>query len=194
MGDRHTCWPRLGHLLLAGYGTIILQVLRGGNWLMLVAEAGQLALYGMNQTGIALSVNSLHKPSTPRSSAFRRFVRRNSGAGPCLCGRRQQDLRGRSHALLYYAAALSGNVPWALENWREAIGPLSGKRPHCPLQPPETPQNTPIGWTPWKRHLYRDRRILKHLTPKVGQITREDVITAPRITFRLPLLPSAPRR
>ena len=60
-----------GHTLLAQnwdtyswqeYGTIILQVLRDdGPDLMLVTEAGQLARYGMNQAGIALGVNSLHK-------------------------------------------------------------------------------------------------------------------------------------
>ena len=60
-----------GHTILAQnwdtytwqeYGTVILQVMKDdGADMMIVTEAGQLARYGMNQAGLALGVNSLHK-------------------------------------------------------------------------------------------------------------------------------------
>ena len=186
-----------GHTLLAQnrdtyswqeYGTIILQVLRDdGPDLMLVTEAGQLARYGMNQAGIALGVNSLHKTFNTKVFGIPSvFVRRKFLEQDRYVDAVNKIFGAESMLPMYYAAAYAGGDAMGFEKLARGhlvLYPENGLIAHSIhlKHPKYAYQVDALGGT-----LYRDRRILKHLTPKVGQITREDVITAFQDHFGYP--------
>ena len=115
-----------GHTLLAQnwdtyswqeYGTIILQVLRDdGPDLMLVTEAGQLARYGMNQAGIALGVNSLHKTFNTKVFGIPSvFVRRKFLEQDRYVDAVNKIFGAESMLPMYYAAAYAGGDAMGFE-------------------------------------------------------------------------------
>lgn len=170
------------------YGTIILQVLRDdGPDLMIVTEAGQLARYGLNQAGIALGVNSLHKTynsevyGVPSVFTRRKFLEQDRYVDAV-----NQIFGAGSMLPMYYVAAYGGGDAMGFEKLKEGqlvLYPEDGLIAHSNhiRHPKYGYQVDALGGT-----LYRDRRILKHLKPKVGSITKEDIKEAFKDHFGYP--------
>ncbi len=170
------------------YGTIILQVLReDGPDLMIVTEAGQLARYGMNQAGLALGVNSLHKMYNTRVYGVPSvFIRRRFLEQDRYVDAVNQIFGADSMLPMYYVAAYAGGDAMGFEKLEQGqlvLYPEDGMIAHSNhiRHPGYGYQVDALGGT-----LYRDRRILKHLKPKAGAITREDIKEAFRDHFGYP--------
>lgn len=186
-----------GHTILAQnwdtytwqeYGTVILQILRDdGPDLMIVTEAGQLARYGMNQAGIALGVNSLQK--TYNTEVFgipSVFIRRKFLEQDCYVDAVNQIFGAESMLPMYYVAAYCGGDAMGFEKLKDGqlvLYPENGLIAHSNhiRHPHYAYQVDALGGT-----LYRDRRILKHLQPKAGAVTMEDIKDAFKDHFGYP--------
>lgn len=186
-----------GHTILAQnwdtytwqeYGTVILQVMKDdGADMMIVTEAGQLARYGMNQAGLALGVNSLHKTwNTKVFGVPSVFVRRKFLEQDRYVDAVNKIFGAESMLPMYYAAACGAGDAMGfekLERGQLVLYPENGLISHSNhiKHPKYGYQVDALGGT-----LYRDRRILRHLAPKVGSITREDIIEAFKDHFGFP--------
>lgn len=186
-----------GHTILAQnwdtytwqeYGTVILQVMKDdGADMMIVTEAGQLARYGMNQAGLALGVNSLHKTwNTKVFGVPSVFVRRKFLEQDRYVDAVNKIFGAESMLPMYYAAAYGAGDAMGfekLERGQLVLYPENGLISHSNhiKHPKYGYQVDALGGT-----LYRDRRILRHLAPKVGSITREDIIEAFKDHFGFP--------
>ena len=186
-----------GHTILAQnwdtytwqeYGTVILQVMKDdGADMMIVTEAGQLARYGMNQAGLALGVNSLHKTwNTKVFGVPSVFVRRKFLEQDRYVDAVNKIFGAESMLPMYYAAACGAGDAMGfekLERGQLVLYPENGLISHSNhiKHPKYGYQVDALGGT-----LYRDRRILRHLAPKVGAITREDIIEAFKDHFGFP--------
>ena len=162
-----------GHTILAQnwdtytwqeYGTVILQVMKDdGADMMIVTEAGQLARYGMNQAGLALGVNSLHKTwNTKVFGVPSVFVRRKFLEQDRYVDAVNKIFGAESMLPMYYAAACGAG---------DAMGFEKLERGQLVLYP----ENGLIS--------HSNQR---HLAPKVGAITREDIIEAFKDHFGFP--------
>ena len=170
------------------YGTVILQVMKDdGADMMIVTEAGQLARYGMNQAGLALGVNSLHKTwNTKVFGVPSVFVRRKFLEQDRYVDAVNKIFGAESMLPMYYAAACGAGDAMGfekLERGQLVLYPENGLISHSNhiKHPKYGYQVDALGGT-----LYRDRRILRHLAPKVGSITREDIIEAFKDHFGFP--------
>lgn len=170
------------------YGTIILQVLKeDGADMMIVTEAGQLARYGLNQAGLALGVNSLHKTyNTKVFGVPSVFIRRKFLEQDRYVDAVNKIFGADSMLPMYYVAAYAGGDAMGFEKVEQGqmvLYPENGLIAHSNhlKHPKQGYQVDSLGGT-----LYRDRRILKHLLPKVGSITRQDIITAFQDHFGFP--------
>ena len=170
------------------YGTIVLQVLKeDGADMMIVTEAGQLARYGMNQAGLALGVNSLHKTyNTKVFGVPSVFVRRKFLEQDRYVDAVNKIFGADAMLPMYYVAAYAGGDAMGFEKLEQGqlvLYPENGLIAHSNhlKHPKYAYQVDSLGGT-----LYRDRRILKHLAPKVGSITRADIITAFQDHFGFP--------
>ena len=189
MGDGHTVLAQNWDTYTwQEYGTIILQVLKDdGADMMIVTEAGQLARYGMNQAGIALGVNSLHKTyNTKVFGVPSVFVRRKFLEQDRYVDAVNKIFAAESMLPMYYAAAYAGGDAMGfekLERGHLVLYPENGLIAHSNhlKHPKYAYQVDSLGGT-----LYRDRRILHHLEPKVGSITRADIIEAFKDHFGFP--------
>ena len=186
-----------GHTILAQnwdtytwqeYGTVILQVMKDdGADMMIVTEAGQLARYGMNQAGLALGVNSLHKTCNAKVFGVPSvFVRRKFLEQDRYVDAVNKIFGAESMLPMYYAAACGAGDAMGfekLERGQLVLYPENGLISHSNhiKHPKYGYQVDALGGT-----LYSDRRILRHLAPKVGSITREDIIEAFKDHFGFP--------
>ena len=186
-----------GHTILAQnwdtytwqeYGTVILQILRDdGPDLMIVTEAGQLARYGMNQAGIALGVNSLQKTYNPEVFGIPSvFIRRKFLEQDRYVDAVNQIFGAESMLPMYYVAAYCGGDAMGFEKLKDGqlvLYPENGLIAHSNhiRHPHYAYQVDALGGT-----LYRDRRILKHLQPKAGAVTMEDIKDAFKDHFGYP--------
>ncbi|WP_158095888.1 C45 family peptidase [Cloacibacillus sp. An23] len=186
-----------GHTILAQnwdtytwqeYGTVILQVLKdGGADMMIVTEAGQLARYGMNQAGLALGVNSLHKTSNTKVFGVPSvFVRRKFLEQDRYVDAVNKIFGAEAMLPMYYAAAYGAGDAMGFEKLARGqlvLYPENGLISHSNhiKHPKYGYQVDALGGT-----LYRDRRILRRLAPKAGAITRADIIEAFKDHFGFP--------
>lgn len=179
--DKHTILAQNWDLYeWIGKGAVVLELIRDdGPDVMIVTEAGQLARYGVNQAGIALAVNGLHVvkntelKGVPSTVIRRKFIMQD----------RWIDAINTMFATeymvpLYYCGAYAGGDSIGFEATPKGIMtlyPENGILVHSNhiLHPNWTYQREGLGGT-----LYRNRRIEKHLKPRIGQITMEDVKNA----------------
>lgn len=188
---------RDGHTLLAqnwdtyswqGDGAIILEILReDGPDLMIVTEAGQLARYGMNQAGICLGVNSLHRTQNEKVFGMPSvFLRRRILERDRYVDATNEIFAVPSMLPMYYVVGYAGGDAMGFEVLRDGalvLYPEGGRIVHSNhiLHPHHGYQVESLGGT-----LYRNRRIEKHLAPLMGEIDREVLVAAMSDHFGYP--------
>lgn len=172
-----------------GCGGIVLQVLEEGDApdMMIVTEAGQLARYGLNQAGICLGVNSLHRVYNRKVYGVPSvFVRRTIIQQDRYADAVNRLFDAEGMLPLYYLIGCAEGDAMGFEVLKEGnlvLYPDGGLIVHSNhiLHDRFAYQDDAVGGT-----LYRSRRIEKYLRPLVGRITINDLSDAFKDHFGYP--------